>query len=275
MMSKNVQEIEYLLTIGFKDHKYPIKITEGLFTFFEDEMKNSNRFLERSKYNNQEIIVDKKYFSEKHKVPNVYRYTLTIKSNKYTLKKNLSSNLHNSMYKDLFIDDVEKNRSIVIVLESPHVKEYDNNFSVKGPAQGATGQKVYEYFSQVVKEILKKNQNSLNINDGCYKVILFNPIPFQTSLNYLHRQEINSTDLKNLRDAVWKTLWYRENVFRCTMERTIQDLNPIIILNACTTSLKKEVSNVLESCEVKHKSFLIGHPSFWHIKSHRTPKKLV
>ncbi|MGE7948164.1 hypothetical protein [Lysinibacillus sp. NPDC093688] len=272
-MGKNIQEIDYLLTIGFNDNKYPIKITQDVFDSLEVHMMESKRFLERSKYNNQEIVVNKKYFSAKHKVPNVCRYTLIIKANNFSLEKNLCSNLTNSNYNDIFINDVEKNSSILVILESPHENEYDNNFNVKGPAQGITGQRVYKYLPQVVEEILNTN---LKINDGSYKVVLFNPIPFQTSLNYLHKQGLNSTNIKNLRDAVWKTLWYRENVFRSNMESTLKELDPIIILNACTKSLKKEVSNVLKSCEeVKHKSFLIGHPSFWHTESHRTPEKLV
>ncbi|WP_369381553.1 hypothetical protein [Lysinibacillus fusiformis] len=274
-MGKNVQEIDYLLTIVFNNNKYPLKITNDIFGCLKDQMEKSKVFLKRSKYNNQEIVVDKKYFSDKHKVPNVYRYTLIIKENKITLEENSCTDLPNSNYEDIFINNVEKNSSILVILESPHEKEYDNKFNVKGPAQGPTGRWLYKYLSQVVNEIKNANSNSLKISDGCYKVVLFNPIPYQTSLNYLHKQGLSNTDFKNLRDAVWKTLWYRENVFRCTTESTLKELDPIIILNACTGSLKKEVSNVLESCEVKHKSFLIGHPSYWHKESQRIPKKLV
>lgn len=275
-MGKNVQEIDYLLTIEFNNKKYPIKITYDIFACLEDQMKKSKKFLKSCKYNNQEIVVDKKYFSDKHKVPNVYRHTLIIKANEITLKENQCTDLANSNYKDLFINSVEKNSSILVILESPHENEYDNKFNVKGPAQGPTGQRLYKYLAQIINKVKNTNSNSLEISDGCYKVVLFNPIPFQTSLNYLHGQGLGSTDLKNLRDAVWKTLWYRENDFRCTMESTLKELDPIIILNACTTSLKKDISNVLVSCEeVKHKSFLIGHPSYWQKESHRIPEKLV
>jgi len=71
----------------------------------------------------------------------------------------------------LIIEPDYPEKTIVIVLESPHTKEYaDENFI--NPALGKTGENLQNYFEKVLKKVVKKST---------YRIILMNSIQFQCS----------------------------------------------------------------------------------------------
>ena len=71
--------------------------------------------------------------------------------------------------------------TIVVVLESPHKDEFNNqNFPNGNPALGKTGEMLQKYF----ENILRKNISYLPDN---YRVILMNSIQFQCSLGGLEQ----------------------------------------------------------------------------------------
>ncbi|WP_195986354.1 hypothetical protein [Clostridium sp. D53t1_180928_C8] len=111
---------------------------------------------------------------------------------------------------------------IVIVLESPHIDEFNKNkFSVApAPALGSTGCKLDKYFCEVINECFKK----YDIEKGKYHVILSNAIQYQCSLG---------TDTEVFRDRVWLKLWLSRNL-KSEFIKRLQIYEPDIIVNLCT-----------------------------------------
>ena len=118
--------------------------------------------------------------------------------------------------------------TIVVVLESPHKDEFNNqNFPNGNPALGKTGKMLQEHF----KAILRKNISELPNN---YRVILMNSIQFQCSLGEVP---------KKYRDYMWLSLWFgTNNLFKNDFIRRLNSYNPSYIFNFCTIGnhIKKE-----------------------------------
>lgn len=119
---------------------------------------------------------------------------------------------------------------IVIVLESPHIDEFNKNkFSVApAPALGSTGCKLDKYFYEIINECFKK----YSIEKGKYHVILSNAIQYQCSL-------LTDTDI--FRDRVWLKLWLSRN-FKSEFINRLQIYEPDIIINLCTEGSHKKDS---------------------------------
>ena len=117
------------------------------------------------------------------------------------------------------IKKLGKVETIVVILESPHIKEFFEE--PNGPANGSSGTNLQKYFWNVLKQIFKEHENLRILQ---YRIILMNSIQYQCSLG---------VDPKRFRDHVWLKLWYESDLKNDFSER-LQNYNPKIILNLCT-----------------------------------------
>ena len=124
--------------------------------------------------------------------------------------------------------------TIVVVLESPHKDEFNNqNFPNGNPALGKTGKMLQEHF----KAILRKNISELPNN---YRVILMNSIQFQCSLGEVP---------KKYRDYMWLSLWFgTNNLFKNDFIRRLNSYNPSYIFNFCTIGNHTKIEFCLQKC---------------------------
>ena len=124
--------------------------------------------------------------------------------------------------------------TIVVVLESPHKDEFNNqNFPNGNPALGKTGKMLQEHF----KAILRKNISELPNN---YRVILMNSIQFQCSLGEVP---------KKYRDYMWLSLWFgTNNLFKNDFINRLNSYNPSYIFNFCTIGNHTKIEFCLQKC---------------------------
>ena len=223
------------------DTKEEVRIyNDKLFNLLSKIKKH--KFVE---FNNADIIINQMFTSDK-KVPDVLRYTIH-DNNQRELKKGID--------KFDFIDDIKENNPIVIILESPHDKEYDAEFNPIAPANGSTGKKIENELCNVL--YLINREISLNIKDR--PVLLVNPIPYQTSLHYLLKTKIDS----KIRNMVWKELWRQDTTLKEDFIKRIESYKPYIILNATTKEVKSDVTEALN--EISKDSIIVNthHPFSW------------
>ena len=131
-------------------------------------------------------------------------------------------------------------RTLVVVLESPHMSEYQINCLDRpiGPAQGSTGHHIRDHLTSV----LRSCRHVLACLDGRpTRVILANPIQFQTSLASVvsvpkrqgEHHEARKRRAKKIRDAVWGALWARKET-QDEFKVRLRSYCPDFIINACT-----------------------------------------
>lgn len=111
----------------------------------------------------------------------------------------------------------------VIVLESPHIDEFDDCRVAVGPAQGSTGASIQ---NNIVNLLV-----AAGVPRKKYRLLLMEAIPYQCSNN--------NSPIKKVRDRrnrlfkrIWK-LFGGRNYF----EERIASYKPAVILNACTGGL--------------------------------------
>lgn len=199
------------------------------------------------------LTVKECFFSESKKVEDRWRYDMSFSKGKWIFNSTDGSSI-NSFDKganDKLISD--GNNNFIIILESPHKDEYDENFSPLSPARGETGKCFFNYFISHVLPILESLGLKLD-RKLVYSICFVNPIPFQTSLVEIHKDGLN----KSIRDKVWKALYPKiKDSFRCRL----LSYKPKVILNGCTSDLKSSVLNELNIVGVQR--FDVSHPSSW------------
>ncbi len=148
-------------------------------------------------------------------------------------------------------------KNILVVLESPHRFEYDENNNPIGLAMGKTGDNLFELFTFAL------NKSILKINDGEYNVILTNAIQYQTSCG------LNPID-RRLRDKNWLDI-YDNYGGEEDFKKRIYLIKPRVTLNLCTggrdsEGLRTKVSNSLIKFGLKkNRHFAEGnHPASWN-----------
>lgn len=198
------------------------------------------------------------------------------------------------------LESARKNgyKTLLIVLESPHVEEYNKKFPIApAPALGSTGCNLDKYFLGIISEY---------IPEGKYHVILSNAIQYQCSLG---------EDTEKYRDRVWLKLWLCKDFDRNFFNR-IEFYRPDVIVNLCTKGSHKKdplapartktvinekylesICNnkvhINKTCEINGKitlndlvqleinkyskgksviSFQGTHPSSWHVGKNRSVK---
>jgi len=159
-----------------------------------------------------------------------------------------------------------KNKSIVIILESPHKDEFcycchvnkENECCVAEmypirPANGKTGKKLDKYLEGILRQYKKELENK----EKDFHVFIVNPIQYQTSLWALHQKPIQD-DYKKLRNEVWESLWNhaiednsdnKDNlnnyVFRNDFYYRLKKYDPAHIINCCTKPLNDLIDSFL------------------------------
>lgn len=249
------------LHIEFEDNSIkPIWVSQHIFATLL-KVENSP-YLENS---DSKIKISKNFFSANLYVPNVFRYVLKKENEKFSLyyfKEKHHMELTKSGFNDMPITEREDIPSIALILESPHKDEYNDDFVPIAPAQGTTGDLIFEKL-----DVLLNESRFLDLfKEDMYRVIIVNPIPVQTSLYELHKIPLSdkkTKGIKTLRDNVWICLWENGNYKKDFLE-VLEDTKPKIILNCCTAELTKYIRNVIPEDK---KVLEIDHPSSWWNKN--------
>ena len=168
------------------------------------------------------------------------------------------------------IPKVKNIPKIIVVLESPHVDEYEvkpckkdegrncpcRDYVRPAPARGLTGRNIKHYLSRIFDCDEFKT----------YKIALINPIQYQCSLG----------DLKSgLKDEIFARLIKMPHYKKCFRERFAHVYNPgkDIVVNCCTDKRKNKdiVNECLKSvmyCKAAdERRFCLlemNHPCVWH-----------
>ena len=190
----------------------------------------------------------------------------------------------------------ENDKAIVMVLESPHLDEYNNKLP-KGPAFGVTGKNINKWFENILNDALENEvfeSSLLNLNCN-YDFIIVNAVQYQTSLG---------VDTKIYRDACFLWFWEKEKVrneFKNRIKILIKKYGKdnIILVNCCTkgyhidlvtgvsgkidadyldeldcrlnsvgeTTLKRYVSDEITQFELIQ--YYATHPASWYSKNNR------
>ena len=155
---------------------------------------------------------------------------------------------------ELLTDNYNEYQTIVIVLESPHIKEYsEQNRFCPTPAVGRTGTNLQRHFNQ---DIIFKKSKTLN-KDENYRVILMNTIQYQCSLG---------VTTKIYRDDIWDRLWKEDDIKKDFVNR-LKSYNPKVIFNGCTEGSNKSrrisVSQTIHNNFDNIELFEMNHPCYW------------
>lgn len=222
------------------------------------------------KKSNGDFIVKKPFFYKSKKVSDVYRYDLRYIKKQWTLvfpntRTPGCSCCHKQ--RDISVDPTKNN--ILVILESPHKDEYCEKYlKPLAPANGQTGENFYHYFT---KHVL--NNNNLLISKlkkrTTYSICFVNPVPFQTSLHFIHKNMPTT-----LRDKVWAELFPDCRLDFLKRMKFYSKSNAVIILNSCTESLKCYVKITIDSAITKKiinctDKFKTPHPSSGHWANHK------
>ena len=210
-------------------------------------------------------------FDRNRAVPDVNRYKICKSNSGVSLIPHDESRIQESDYKDHPCEAYSGN-AVVLLLESPHRKEYGNCHTRKAPAQGVTGTRIREYLGRILNdEIICQH-----IPGGSdTRVVLCNPVQFQTSLHTILGVQWRAT----WRNRVWLALWDDPCIRRCFKAR-MELYSPNLVINACTgkgsaydqrnrNSLKMKVSEFLFDRTSVGNICETGHPSGWHLEDNR------
>ncbi|MFZ2449850.1 MAG: hypothetical protein WAW36_04955 [Methylovulum miyakonense] len=259
-----------------------IDLTPNQTNLFPNPIPNNlSPYLNRN--NDGDLVVTKKFFNGKA-VDDVHRYDLKYCNGEWMLFEPRSNNLATlkplSEKPSKHDRDITPNKAannILIILESPHKDEYDDdNFLPLGPANGATGENFLNYFASpcmniVLYKLIKDLH--LNLDEGkVYSICFVNPVPFQTTLDFILRpikskkkdKKAEKTYRDQLKTEVWNALFYYcHHHFKCR----VLSYNPSVIINACTKELKDKVKLAVDNPNNQIKcpnKFNTTHPSGWH-----------
>lgn len=239
--------------------------------------KNGCRYVRIDSCDNVHI---KKMFDSNRSVPDVERYHICKSGRALCLLSYYSNALHpRNRYNDHLCRQQFQGDTVVLLLESPHKDEYDNCGRPIAPAQGRTGKNICKHLDKVLGEILRSDIRQ--IQNGCNtRLILCNPVQFQTSLHMILDGKLRPT----WRDKVWLALWDDPCIKQCFKGR-MEMYNPNLVINACTgertdpnqsnmNSLKRKVNEFLLNCTSIGNVYETGHPSGWYSPNNRAVTKV-
>lgn len=236
---------------------------------------------------NGDYQIKNRFFLDKE-VQDVYRYDLIRVNKKWKLVYPNSRKLAfsgesclgcHSNYKDEAISPDKNN--IIVILESPHKDEYCKDcFKPLVPANGDTGTNFCDYFTSHFLNYFIKEFGTIESRlskNNTYSICFVNPVPFQTSLHFIHKSKKMHVPL---RDKVWKELFKLQKDEFLNKMGSYSNNQPIIILNACTGGaqvngtlkniLRQEINIAISSKKIKcHAKFNTSHPSSWWSSKNR------
>jgi hypothetical protein len=203
-----------------------------------------------------------KFFVTKNLVIDVSRYYALIKNRKVrSLICNEAKDFPCSQYFD--IDPFKSNGAIVLILESPHKDEYcycHDKIHPIAPAQGSSGENI-EHFLKIHIQYAVKNDL---LSDGCYPIIIANPIQWQTSLWHYHRKGIKSSGY--IRNDVWLALWNCEgDLVKNDFVKRLDSYQPVLVINACTGKSKDYEHDIIVKASSDTKEASI--PIHYHVEN--------
>ena len=138
--------------------------------------------------------------------------------------------------------EYSNSKKVVILLESPHKDEFDDNFNPLIPLNGASGRK---FDSNIINRMNIWFSGHI-VENQIFEIILYNPVPYQTSLYHFLSNKISYQPLigspsvmpkialdAKLRNEVWKALF---NLPCCNryFEYWLKKNKPDYIINCCT-----------------------------------------
>jgi len=158
---------------------------------------------------------------------------------------------------DRTLERPENVNLIILILESPHINEYQDN---PAPAKGKTGENIREYIQKILQ--------TKNINTD-YGVFIMNAIQYQCSLGKA---------TKCYRDEIFINVWKDggKNDFQDRLSKIVQEND--IVINGCTKGNKKPelrllVQQAIENSIQKNiEKYRINHPSSWWKEKYRELK---
>lgn len=161
---------------------------------------------------------------------------------------------------DINID--QSSKKIVIILESPHVKEYWDREKKDDPtpAIGNTGINLSNKLEDLINSVSTHEGNNSNLLSNQFDIILMNSIQYQCSLGI---------DTKYLRDKVFRKLWDDSETKICKGDLNtkesfycrLENYAPDYIFNFCTKGNKtKEGSEIVKNINKIIDSFKDNFP---------------
>lgn len=244
-------EQKEILTIQYNNNEYKIICTKEFLTSIDKNVKKNKSLLKYYDIKQKKILDP--FFANNKVVPNVLRYSIDINlqnlfKNNGTLGKHMDTQISGST-----------DCNILIILESPHKDEYDQHFQPISPAQGITGINLDNHLLNLLNSI-KKHFSFFSQTTQKMNIVIVNPVPYQTSLNYLSNKGMNS----EVKEQVWRTIWCSEDYQKNLAIRYNKYKNIDLIINACTEVFQNEVTNFLLNCIACNSSiYKCNHPSTW------------
>ena len=213
----------------------------------------------------QENVVDiTGMFGPENRVRDVDRYRVIVRNGVCCVAPHLCGEVapRTNRFNDLRPNCADLGRTILLLLESPHKDEYrcgDPHCPI-APAQGQTGTRIKQHLERMLND-----SPVTDCSDVTYRVIIANPVQFQTSLWTIHEGTL--PHWRRLRDAIWKTLWDVCEIRQDFCSR-LQCYYPDVVLNCCTSGLRKRVTAYLCQRGLAARTYVAPHPSTWNC-SHR------
>ena len=201
-------------------------------------------------------------FDPQNRVHDVNRYRVNVSNSVYSVLPHSYCQVSPGMncFSDLHTNFGEFNGTIVLLLESPHRDEYlscDVRCPI-APAQGRAGSCIDINLAPILND--PRNNTLRQIIRNNSRVIIANPIQFQSSLWSIHQGRLFRW--RTLRNAVWKTLWDVNQIKTDFCDR-LRLYSPDVLINCCTSSLQKEVTDLPHGCSFGIPIYKGNHPSAW------------
>jgi len=114
-------------------------------------------------------------------------------------------------------------KKIVIVLESPHISEFDLQGNPLGPAHGTTGRLFDNNFAKLINKSLVMR----SLKNKTYDVIIMNAVQYQCSLG----KPLKISKNKLNRDKNWILCFFGKGN---DLIQRIKAIKPDVVINLCT-----------------------------------------
>jgi hypothetical protein len=223
------------------------------------------------------------FFTQTNKVPDVVRGILKVTESKICLCLNEVADDAIGKWGDLPVSTSQTDKSIVLLLESPHRQEFNKDSrQAVAPAQHATTHGRITQIPQLLqsKPEIRQFLANQSVRGGVkYPLVIANPIQWQASLGRYYARGLRG----DLRDEVWKKLWkYEESgeyPLRADFLKRLKSYNPAVVVNVCTgfsidaNKDKKGLNKTLSDFLISNRESFGGckiirtyHPSFFHWK---------
>lgn len=250
-------------------------LRKGLEDFRVEQDKKAAKLVEDIKRGNFT-----KCFTNDNQVPDVWRRTPRRQTCTAEIVKKETRSVEKSRFIDINTDNILTNQqghlklksTVVLLLESPHRKEYDSGGQPIAPAQDVTGKNIHRLMS--IDDTFH-NRHSL---------VICNPIQWQTSLSMIHNLSLSIDMVRDLRNIIWISAWNSDGVKAHFLNR-LSRYGPVLVINACTKSIKCR-GHKCASCEdfesfgclrgyvqkeigANYTTIQVGHPSSWIKKETR------